>query len=208
MTTRAPSPSTVPPPPGGESTKYVVVVVLLAVGLGGLLFWRNCGDKPQPTPIAYTPPPSSSTASTPPPPLEDEVPPPPDLPEAGPEGGTGGTRVVSNGPGPGICDQTTCSGVATNELQTALAFRAKQAHRCYDTALAQDPSIQGHVKIGVRVASNGAVCSANVASNDLSNASVGGCIANMFRQAGHFPPPKGGCVDANVPIALMPPGQR
>jgi hypothetical protein len=81
-------------------------------------------------------------------------------------------------------------------------------HRCYDTALALDPSIMGHVKIGVRVASNGTVCSASVAANDLSNPNVGSCIANMFRQSGHFPPPKGGCVDANVPIVLMPPGQR
>jgi hypothetical protein len=196
-----------PPPPGGETTKYVVVVVVLAVGLCALLFWKNCADKP-PTPIAYTAPSASLVPSAAPPPLEDEVPPPPELPEAGPDGGTGGTRVVTNGPAAGICDQTTCTGVATSELQTALAFRAKQAHRCYDTALAQDPSIAGHVKIGVRVASNGMVCSANVAANDLSNPNVGGCIANLFRQSGHFPPPKGGCVDANVPIALMPPGQR
>ncbi len=195
-----------PPPPGGESTKYVVVVVVLAVGLGALLFWKNCGEKPTP-PVAYTPTSSVPTTTTAPPAMEQEVPPPPDLPEAGPDGG-GGTHVISNGPGPGICDQTTCSGVATSDLQTALAFRAKQAHRCYDTALAQDPSISGHVKIGVRVASNGMVCSASVAANDLANPNVGSCIANMFRQSGHFPPPKGGCIDANVPIALMPPGQR
>jgi hypothetical protein len=174
------------------------------------VFWKLRGDPPPP--IAYAPPVTSTTtpSTSPPPALEDEVPPPPDLPEAGPGSGTGGTRVVSNGstgPAPGMCDQT-CNGVATSDLQTALAFRAKQAHRCYDTALAQDPSIQGHVKIGVRVASNGTVCSANVASNDLSNPNVGGCIANMFRQSGHFPAPKGGCVDANVPIVLMPPGQR
>jgi hypothetical protein len=96
----------------------------------------------------------------------------------------------------------------TPDLETALAFRAKQAHRCYDSALTQDQTLQGHVTINVRVAGNGQVCAASVAANDLSNPSVAGCIARMFGQSGHFPAPRGGCVDANVPISLMPPAQR
>jgi hypothetical protein len=208
MTTKAPSPSVVPPPPtGGESTKIIAVVIVLALGLGGLLLWKNFGAKPPP-PIV-TPVTSASVApSAPPPPLEDEIPPPPDLPEAGPDTGTRVTSTGPVGPAPGICEASSCGGTVTQELTTALAFRAKQAHRCYDTALGQDTSLMGHVKIGVRIASNGQVCSANVASNDLSNPNVASCIANMFRQSGHFPAPKGGCVDANVPISLMPPGQR
>jgi hypothetical protein len=205
-----------PPPPGGESTKYyVVVVVLLAAGLIGLLVWNNSRGKTPPPQVVYVPAPSTSGAATTtaPPAIEDEVPPPPDLPEAGPEGGApsngghGGISTANSGPAPGLCDGS-CNGQASPDLQVALAFRAKQAHRCYDTALAQDSTLQGHVKIGVRVASNGQVCSANVSSNDLANPGVANCIANMFRQAGHFPPPKGGCVDANVPIALLPQGGK
>jgi outer membrane biosynthesis protein TonB len=91
------------------------------------------------------------------------------------------------------------------ELESALAFRAKTAHKCYDDALAQDSSLKGTVKINVRVAANGNVCSANVASSDLTNPSVANCIASRFRQAGHFPAPNGGCLDVNIPISLMPP---
>ena len=63
-------------------------------------------------------------------------------------------------------------------------------------------------KIAGKTDASGAVCSAAVASNDLSNPNVASCIANLFRASGHFPTPHGGCVDANVPISLMPPGQR
>jgi hypothetical protein len=93
----------------------------------------------------------------------------------------------------------------TPDLETALAFRAKTAHKCYDDALAQDSTLHGSVKISVRVASNGSLCSANAAASDLANPSVAACIASKFRQAGHFPPPSGGCLDVNVPISLMPP---
>jgi hypothetical protein len=115
-----------------------------------------------------------------------------------------GTSVVVDRP-PG-CDQTACSGAVTSSLSKALVLRAQAAHRCYDTALAQDPSLRGHVKISVQISADGNVCAAEVASNDLSNPDVGNCIANMFRHAGHFPPPVGGCVVATVPIALVPGG--
>ncbi len=199
MTSKSPpSSSLTPPPRQSETTKYLIVVVLLGAGLAGLLFWKNCSSKPEP--VALNPV-TSSIPSSPPPPKEDDVPPPPPIEDAGPEGG--GHHFVGN-----PCDVRSCSGAVSSDLETALAFRAKQAHRCYDTALTQDQTIQGHVTISVRVAANGQVCGANLASNDLSTPSVGNCIANMFRSAGHFPPPKGGCVDTNVPIALLPPGQH
>jgi hypothetical protein len=93
----------------------------------------------------------------------------------------------------------------TGDLESALAFRAKTAHKCYDDALAQDSTLKGTVTISVRVAANGNICAANVASNDVGNPLVANCIASRFRQAGHFPAPSGGCLDVNVPISLMPP---
>ena len=207
MTTKAPSPSVVPPPPtGGESTKIIAVVIVLALGLGGLLLWKNFGAKPPP-PIV-TPVTSASVApSAPPPPLEDEIPPPPDLPEAGPDTGSRVTSTGPVGPAPGICEASSCGGTVTQELTTALAFRAKQAHRCYDQALAQDSDLKGHVTIAVRVASNGTLCSANVAANDMGSDAVATCVANVFRQSRSFPAPKGGCIDAKVPINFVPGGK-
>src|SRR5262249_6622491 len=109
--------------------------------------------------------------------------------------------------GGGLCSVGKCSGHATSDLESALAFRAKQAHRCYDQALTQDTSLKGKVAINVRVASNGQVCSAGVTSNDMGTPSVAQCVARMFQPSGHFPAPQGGCVDATVPISFVPSGK-
>jgi len=202
MSTKAPPPTSSlrPPVHGTGSNKYVAVVALLVAGLVGLLLWRHYSAEP----VAVVTVPSAVPSALPPPPnpKEDDVPPPPPLEDAGPETGpvrsTGGSNWAS-------CDPKVCSGRVTGELESALAFRAKTAHKCYDDALAQDSTLKGSVKIGVRVAANGNICSVSVAQNDLGNPAVAGCIANRFRQAGHFPAPAGGCLDVAVPIALMPP---
>jgi hypothetical protein len=202
MSSKAPPLSTTPPPPpGGGSGKYLAVVVLLGLGLAALLFWKSCGSSSSAGPIAVTPVTSSTPSALPA--IADDIPPPPVIEDSGTETHTPHSFSGGNG-----CEQKSCSGTVTSDLETALAFRAKQAHRCYDSALAQDTTLQGHVKISVRVGYNGAVCGASVASNDLANSNVANCIANMFRGSGHFPTPKGGCVNTDVPIALMPPGQH
>ena len=93
----------------------------------------------------------------------------------------------------------------TSELTAALQFRARTAHKCYDEALGQDPTLKGQVVINVRIGNNGTVCSSSVASSELSNPSVAACIANRFRQGARMPSPAGGCLDTNVPIRLRPP---
>lgn len=196
------SSSITPPPTGGGNAKYAAVVVLLLGGMIALLVWRSCGSaEPQKQVLLAmdaAPPPTNSH-------MEDDVPPPPPIPEAGPDTGpvkpTTGVGTASN-----ACSAAKCTGTSTGDLESALAFRAKQAHRCYDSALANDSTLKGRVGISVRVASNGQVCSAGVASNDMGAPSVAQCVANMFRQSGHFPPPVGGCVDATVPISFVPGG--
>ena len=102
------------------------------------------------------------------------------------------------------CDAKRCTGATTSDIETALAFRAKQSHRCYDNALGQDPTLRGKVSIAVRIGANGTGCSAGVASNELSSApGVANCVVNYFRGQA-FPTPKGGCVDVNIPINFVP----
>ena len=97
-----------------------------------------------------------------------------------------------------------CTGATSSDIETALSFRAKQAHRCYDNALAQDPTLRGKVSIAVRIGANGTACSAGVASNELASApGVATCVVNYFRGQA-FPSPKGGCVDVNIPINFVP----
>ena len=199
MSAKAPPPTTsLRPPTEGSGPKYTMIVVLLAAGLVALLLWRYLSSET--APVVQVPPPKPTVA--PPPPKEDDVPPPPPVEDSGPE--TGPTRTVINSNW-ASCDAKFCTGKVNGDLEAALAFRAKTAHKCYDDALAQDTSLKGNVKISVRVAANGNICSASVASNELANPLVANCIANRFRQAGHFPAPSGGCLDVNVPIALMPP---
>jgi hypothetical protein len=194
--------SIAPPPTGGGNAKYVVVVVLLLVGIGGLLYWRTHAATD--TNVVTIHPPDANAPVPVNPHLDDDVPPPPPpLPDAGPEvkpTGTGG-RPQAN------CSMPKCPGTVSPDLETALAFRAKQAHACYDQALANDSSLKGHVSIGVRVASNGQVCSANVSGNDMGSSTVAQCVANKFRQTGFFPSPRGGCVDVNVPLNFVPGGK-
>jgi hypothetical protein len=131
--------------------------------------------------------------------LEDIPPPPP--PDDSSEAKNTGPRViyVQNAG----CDGK-CRGTSPPELGQALQVRASQARRCYNQALAQDSQLKGHVSISVRIGPSGNVCSANVASNDMGTPNVANCAANIFRSAAAYPSPRGGCVDANIPISFVP----
>ena len=192
--------TSLPPPAGtGGNGTYIAFGGLFVAGIVGLLLWKSC-DKPQPVVNVPPPPPPSNTFAL----KVDDVPPPPPIePDAGPEVKPISTAARLGDP----CSVKSCSGETTPELVSALAFRAKQAHRCYDTALANDSSLQGKIQISVRVASNGNVCNAGVVNSDSSMGNVASCVANTFRTSGHFPAPKSGCVDAQVPIAFVPGGR-
>ena len=194
-----PPPSTGAPagvPPSGNG-KFVVLAVLLLGAVGGLIAWRSCQKPPEPVTVnvpvadAAPPPPTRNP--------DDDIPLPPPVPDAGNDAGK---KVVATSFS-NQCDAKKCTGSATSELTTALSFRAKQAHRCYDNALAQDSTLRGKVSIAVRVGANGSVCSAGVASNDMGTPVVANCVANYFKSS-PFPAPKGGCVDVNVPINFVP----
>lgn len=187
---------------GGGNGKYAVVAILLLGGMVGLWFWRSSGDKPQ-TIVIHAPDANAPTQVRNN--IDDDVPPPPPIIDAGPDTGT---RMMSSSGGTGpVCNAAKCNGVTSGDLESALAFRAKQAHACYDSALANDSTLKGKITISVRLASNGQVCSASVASNDMGSPAVAQCVANKFRQTGQFPAPKGGCADINVPVNFVPGGK-
>ena len=202
----APPPSSIIPPPVESGTgKYLAVILLLGGGMVGLFLWHKSQAE---QPIVVPSPSASAAIAAAHAPHDEPIdipPPPPIVPDAAPD-----TPVKPTGAGAGGanwgdgCAQTTCGGRITPELSSALAFRAKTAHRCYDEALAQDPTLKGQVVLSVKIGNNGNVCSASVASNDLANPSVGSCIANKFRQGLRLPSPLGGCLEANVPMQLQP----
>ncbi|MBX3190132.1 MAG: AgmX/PglI C-terminal domain-containing protein [Labilithrix sp.] len=184
-------------PPSGNG-KYIVIALLLLGVIGGVAYWK-LSQQPPPPPVTINVP----DAGPPPPPTrnpDDEVPPPPPVEDAGSDAGKKTVVVVQAG---NQCDVKKCGGSNSSDLETALSFRAKQAHRCYDNALAQDPTLRGKVAIAVRVGANGQACSAAVAANDLGNGNVANCVAGYFRGQS-FPAPRGGCVDVNIPINFVP----
>jgi hypothetical protein len=182
-------------PPGG-GTKYAVAAALLVGLIVAVVVWKVVGQKPPPPAvvIADAAPPTTFNARNP----DDEVPPPPPVEDAGPKNERKVTAHAEN-----QCGVPRCTGSNSNELESALSFRVKQAHRCYDNALAQDPTLRGKVTVAVRIGATGTVCSAGIASNEMSSAQVANCVSGYFR-GNTFPAPRGGCVDVNIPINFVP----
>ncbi len=194
------SPPTSRPPAGvpqSGNAKYAIVAVLLLLGIGAIVALKAFGRHSEAPPPAQSMGASQPTAPPSNPRLDDIPPPPPpeEVVDAGP-----GLRVVSAPTGGGC--EGRCVGVATPELEQALAVRGGQARRCYNQALSLDSSLKGRVSVAVRVGPSGNVCSATVASNDMGTPAVANCAANIFRAA-TYPAPRGGCVEANVPLSFV-----
>ena len=185
-------------PPSGN-TKYIAIVVVLLIGTAAVIALKTCGGS---QPVAGPVRPASTFDAAPISHEENSIPLPPPPDEPVPDAGPGVRLTTTYDP----CAVKSCSGTTTNELETQIAYRAKQAHRCYDQALAQDNTLKGHVTLKVRIGSNGAVCAAAVTGNDMGVDSVANCVANTFRASRSFPPPKGNCAEVNVPISFVPGG--
>lgn len=202
-----PAPSSPPSAPAGVpsgNAKYIVIAVLLLGGMGAAAWFVTHRAPETPTTIvleAGAPDAATTPVNTGGRNPEDDIPLPPPVVDAGK------TSVASTSGGSSAgsyqCDAKKCNGSSTSDLETALSFRTKQAHRCYDTALSQDPTLRGKVSVAVRVGTNGQSCSASVVSNEMSSSTVANCVANYYRGQS-FPAPKGGCLDVTIPINFVP----
>ena len=197
MPSQAPPPSSPPGVPSNGGGKYVIVAVLLLGAIGGTVAWKM-SQKPVEQQVVLDAGSPREVASGRD--LDEEIPLPPSLPEAGPEE----PEPIKKASAPvNQCDAKKCVGSSGQELEGALAQRVRQSHRCYDNALAQDPTLTGKITVAVRVGSNGQACSASIASNDMGSSQVASCVTGYFRGV-NFPAPKGGCVDVNIPINFVP----
>lgn len=191
----APPPTSVPPvpPTSGSNRTYAIVALLLLLGMGGLLYWKFNGSDV----VAEAPPTLPSAAPTFR--TDDDIPPPPEpLPEAGPPDAAAPQKVASSA-GSG-CEAKACTE-STPAINNALAQRGRQARRCYESQLANDPTLSVKMSINVKVGTNGNACAASV--SESNNPGVSSCVVNFFRQGG-FPPSKGCIANVTVPLSYVP----
>jgi hypothetical protein len=202
MAPKAPPPSTAPAGVPSGNGKYIAIALLLLGVVGAAIVWKVT-HKPEEQPptvvvVDAGPPVATNTGRD----QTEDISLPPPIVDAGEKK----TTVVSNqGGGAAGCEVKSCGGRSTSELETALSFRSRQAHRCYDNALTQDPTLRGKITISVRVGSNGITCpgAVNVVSNEMNSSTVASCVMGYYRGQ-NFPAPSGGCLDATIPINFVP----
>ncbi|HET7541708.1 MAG TPA: AgmX/PglI C-terminal domain-containing protein [Polyangiaceae bacterium] len=197
------SETTPPVPKHGGSGPFILAAIVMLLLMGGLIFWKlNSGGGE--TAKVETPKPSA----TPDQPVLDEPPPPPPPPpvastdsSATPDDSSKpGTKKLGSTAGGSACG--VCSGEPNPALQGALGGKAGQSRACYEKALSTNSTLSGRMTVSIKINQQGAVCSAAVKS-DLNNPLVENCVLQSFRSA-TFPAPKGGCVEASVPLYFKP----
>ena len=195
------SETTPPIPKSGGSGPFIIAAIVMLLLMGGLIFWKlNSGGSE----VAKVEAPRPS--ATPEQAVLDEPPPPPPPPVAStdasakPEDSKAGTKKVGSTGGGSPCGE--CTGEPNPGLQAALSGKAGQSRACYEKALSSNGTLSGRMTVSIKINQQGSVCSASVKS-DLGNPLVDNCVLQSFRGA-TFPAPKGGCVDAAVPLYFKP----
>jgi len=194
------SESTPPVPKSGGSGPFILAAIVMLLLMGGLIVWKmkSGGDE---TAKVEAPKPTAT-----PEPVLDEPPPPPPPPVAStdssakPDDTKPGSKKVGSTVASGACG--VCSGEPHPALQGALGGKAGQSRACYEKALSSNSTLSGRMTVSIKINAQGGVCSAQVKS-DMNNPLVENCVLQSFRAA-TFPAPKGGCVDASVPLYFKP----
>src|SRR6187549_159876 len=194
------SETTPPVPKSGGSGPVILAAIVMLLLMGGLMFWKmKSGGE---TAKVESPKPTATSEQ----PVLDEPPPPPPPPVAStdssakPDETKPGTKKVGSTNTGAACG--VCSGEPNPALQGALGGKAGQSRACYEKALSSNATLSGRMTVSIKINQQGGVCSAQVKS-DMNNPLVENCVLQNFRAA-TFPPPKGGCVDASVPLYFKP----
>src|SRR6478609_2120456 len=195
------SESTPPVPKSGGSGPFILAAIVMLLLMGGLIFWKMNSGGGGETAKVEAPKPSAAPEQ----PVLDEPPPPPppvastDSSAKPDESSKPGTKKVGSTAG-SACG--VCEGEPNPALQGALGGKAGQSRACYEKALSSNSTLSGRMTVSIKINQQGSVCSAQIKS-DLNNPRVENCVLQNFRAA-TFPAPKGGCVDASVPLYFKP----
>ena len=196
--------SSLPPIPSRSSGNGGFIgagVVMLAL-TGGLIFWKM-GQSPEaeantiaaPTPTPQPEKPVFEQAPPPPPPEEEAEEPTPEADQTPKKAAL--TRRVGNSACP-----AECVGTPAGTFNSTLRSIQGLSRGSYQRALRQNASLQGSLRVSIKVGTHGRACGASVLQDSVGGG-VGACISQKFRSA-TYPAPKGGCVNAVVPIKFEP----
>jgi len=195
------SESTPPVPKSGGSGPFILAAIVMLLLMGGLIFWKMKSGGGETAKIEAPKP-----TAVPEQPVLDEPPPPPPPPVAStdssakPDETKPGTKKVGSTAG-SPCG--VCSGEPNPGLNGALSGKAGQSRTCYEKALSHNATLAGRMTVAIKINQQGQVCSAGLKTNELHDPMVENCVLQSFRAA-TFPAPKGGCVDAEVPLYFKP----
>jgi hypothetical protein len=99
----------------------------------------------------------------------------------------------------------SCNAKVGAALTKDLGDRARKTRRCYETALATDPTLHGRLVIAMRISKDGAPCSVKVVQNELLTSNVSECVVNIMRSSRYAAPEgRDDCTAANIPISFVP----
>ncbi|HSO36401.1 MAG TPA: AgmX/PglI C-terminal domain-containing protein, partial [Labilithrix sp.] len=106
-------------------------------------------------------------------------------------------------PAPGACGGL-CPGHVGSALVEAIGKRARQARRCYESALATDKTLRGRVALRITIGADGRICEATADVDNKAMEGVATCVAALYRAPDvRLPPPDDGCAIVNAPISFI-----
>ncbi len=112
-----------------------------------------------------------------------------------------GTQRPTSGPRLDAQSGPVQPTVPVSGADAVIAGLRARFRSCYQKGIDADPNQEGKVVISAKIAANGTVESASVASNSGLSASVGACVANAVRNA-QFEAPQGGSSTLLVPVTF------
>lgn len=181
----------VPEGGGGNKVGVGIAIVLLLGGAAAVLYFAT---KKGPETVTTVTTVTSASSAAPAPTFEL---PPIDLPtDAGDDVGADAAKVASGG-SYNPCS-AKCEGSITPEITSALTARGNTAKQCYKSAIQDNETLSGDMKLRLKIGSNGQFCAVSVTSDTTGSPKLQQCVQQRLRV--NYPQPKGGCLEVDVPI--------
>ena len=96
-----------------------------------------------------------------------------------------------------------CRGTPSSGTERELVSRAEEVRGCYDALIRRNPSRQGRVVVGLRIAPDGQVVTVGLVQDDLRDPDFETCALERF-SAPFNNPPASGCLAVQVPMRFAP----